>query len=154
MYMKKIFIALLLVPMLNAEDIKESIKNLSCEFRTLTLCPDGDDCETFNKQTAERNGINTSSSSIIIKKTDINDESFYFIDIGFGFQLSNKQANRIVKKVDGETLNSKDWEDKNLTYEVDLITKDFIYEVKLKKPPYARVLTQISDCEEGQSIFD
>lgn len=152
--MKKIFIALLLVPMLNAEVTNESIKTLSCEISSVTICLTNE-CATFNKKEAIDNGLSHSiASSIVVKKTDYKDKSLYFLDMGFGFRNATKQANRIYIRLDGETLNAEEWADKDITYEFDLLTRDLYYKVNYKKPPYKSVINQTNKCIEGQSIFD
>ena len=81
--MKKLSLILLLVPMVNAEVTKESIKTLSCEISSLTICLTND-CATFSKEEAIESGLSHSiASSVVVKKTDYKDKSLYFLDIGF-----------------------------------------------------------------------
>ena len=145
--MKKLLALLLLSPLAFAKTI-----NLTCEPVNMTVCLET--CETLDQTGVIRNGLAPMvNASISIEEQTIGDTKLYFLDMGLGMEFADRLANKVVLTRDGDDLGEQ-FIGKNLTYSVDLLNKEYIYQVEKKENPFDLVYRQNHTCSQQKGLFD
>jgi hypothetical protein len=145
--MKKLLALLLVSPLAFSKTI-----NLTCEPVTMTVCIDT--CETLDQARVLQNDMAPMvNANISIEKQMAGEIEFYYLDLGLGWEVGVKQANRVVLTRDGDELGEQ-FIGNNLTYSVDLLTKEYVYQVNKKENPYNLVFRQNHSCSNQKGLFD
>ena len=147
--MKKLLALLLISPLAFSKTI-----NLACEPVTMTICIDSN-CETLDQARVMHNDMPPmQNASVSVKQEIIGELEFYSLDIGLGMDDGTfKQANKVVLIKDGDEVGDQ-FVGHNLTYSLDLITKEYVYQVNKKEKPYELVFRQNHSCSNQKGLFD
>ena len=145
--MKKLLALLLLSPLAFSKTV-----NLTCEPITTTVCLET--CETLDQARIIKNKMAPmKNESISIEQQVISELEFYYLDVGLGMEVANKKVNKVVLTRDGDELGEQ-FTGSDLTYSVDLLSKEYVYEVKQKEKPYDLVFRRNYSCSEQKGLFD
>ena len=152
--MKKLLLILLLSPLTQAE-VKETIKNITCDMKLMTLCVESSECNSFTNQELADSGVTPMKPlSFIVKQVNTDGEKLHYIDEGMGFEFWLLMGNKLVRTVDGSDIIAKvDTSHLNYVYHFDLNTLRYDYEL-IHKKTLNKESSSFYSCKVGSSLFD
>ena len=152
--MKKMFIALLLVPMLNAE-VKETTKSITCDIKLITMCVESNECNSYTNQEFTNIGVAPMKPlSFVVKQVNTDGEKLYYIDEGAGFEYWPLRGNKLVRVIDGNDIKAQvDTSQLDYVYRFDLSSLRYDYEL-IDKKTSIKTSSAFYDCKVGSSLFD
>ena len=135
--------------------------DLACMAQVSRICPEIG-CKTFyREEIIERDLAQDFNLSVrrdkFEQESELNVPNFYIYswDIGTELEFVAENSNKLYKLLDGDDDYVGDaFKGKTVSHEFNLLTKEYIYEVKKKNSSKDLLMRTNYFCEENKSLFD